>query len=93
MDGIGFDLWRGEAKSTLNGKVIFFISSKSLSDPKRSFKDNLNQKAQKLDKNQVKGSKIDQIRTKQPIATVGIRQFRPTATVGIHLVCIDGFLQ
>ena len=32
------------------------------------------QKAPKLVKDQVKGSKIDQIRTKRPTATVGIHQ-------------------
>ena len=45
---------------------------------------NFNRKAQKLVKNQFKASKIDQKRTKWPKATVGIRQFRPKATVGIR---------
>ena len=45
---------------------------------------NFNGKAPKLVKNQGKGFKIDQIKTKQPKGTVGIRQLRPTATVGIH---------
>ena len=56
-------------------------------------KGNFHRKAPKLVRNQVEGSKIDQIRTKRPTATVGIHQFRSTATVGIHLLLVGGFLQ
>ena len=41
-------------------------------------------KAPKLVKNQAEGSKIDQIRTKQPTATVGIHHWIPTVAVGLN---------
>ena len=67
----------------LKGKLgDFFYQPKVFIGPKlrEVSKSNFYRKAPKLVKNQVKGSKIDQIRTK-----------RPTATVGIHSIQVNSY--